>query len=87
MLGALGWHPYRAAHQHCILDAPGFQTLVTHIFDPDDPYIASEDVSGVKESLMAGFKPVSDPVALAAAGMAGPFYRVVHDFVLAATGR
>lgn len=35
MLAALGRHPNRAAHLHFIVAAPGFDTVVTHIFTPD----------------------------------------------------
>ncbi|TIU30274.1 MAG: 6-chlorohydroxyquinol-1,2-dioxygenase, partial [Mesorhizobium sp.] len=52
LLDALGRHPYRPAHLHYILKAQGFETLTTHIFDPDDPYINSDAVFGVKESLL-----------------------------------
>jgi catechol 1,2-dioxygenase len=83
LLKRLGRHPYRPAHLHYILAAPGFETLVTHIFDPDDPYIHSDAVFGVKQSLMAAFRPVADPAAIAEAGMPGPFLAVEHDFVLA----
>ena len=47
LLGALGRHPYRPAHLHYIIRADGFETLTTHIFDPDDPYINSDAVFGV----------------------------------------
>ncbi|SHJ77569.1 catechol 1,2-dioxygenase [Palleronia salina] len=83
MLGALGRHPFRPAHLHYIIEADGFETLVTHIFDPDDPYIHSDAVFGVKESLMATFAPVDDPERMADAGFATPFLEVEHDFVLA----
>lgn len=83
LLGALGRHPYRPAHLHYIIEADGYQPLVTHIFDPDDPYIASDAVFGVKQSLMAKFTPVTDPARQQQAGFDGPFLEVVHDFVLA----
>ena len=83
LLRALGRHPYRPAHLHYILEAAGHDRLVTHIFDPDDPYIRSDAVFGVKESLLAKFERVEDPAAIAAAGFAGPFFLVEHDFVLA----
>jgi catechol 1,2-dioxygenase len=82
LLAALGRHPYRPAHFHYILEAEGFDTLVTHIFDPDDPYINSDAVFGVKESLLAAFRPVTDPAAIAAAGFDRAFYDVEFDFVL-----
>lgn len=83
MLTALGRHPYRPAHLHYIIEADGHESLTTHIFDPDDPYINSDAVFGVKESLMARFDWTTDPVQMAADGMVIPYYRVVHDFVLA----
>jgi hydroxyquinol 1,2-dioxygenase len=83
LLGALGRHPYRPAHLHFIIEAEGHAKLVTHIFDPDDPYIASDAVFGVKESLMAEFKPVSDPAKAKAAGFDGPYFDTEFDFVLA----
>lgn len=83
MLKALGRHPYRPAHLHYIIEAPGHESLVTHIFDPDDPYIHSDAVFGVKESLMAKFDLVSDAGRIAAAGFTRPYFEVNHDFVLA----
>ncbi|WP_299705290.1 intradiol ring-cleavage dioxygenase [uncultured Tateyamaria sp.] len=83
LMGALGRHPFRPAHLHYILEADGFETLTTHIFDPDDPYIHSDAVFGVKESLMAKFDLIEDAGKIADAGMDGPYYEVVHDFVLA----
>lgn len=84
LLGALGRHPYRPAHLHYIIEAAGFETLVTHIFDPDDEYIHSDAVFGVKESLMAAFIHVADEDRIAQVQADGPFFEVTHDFVLAA---
>ncbi|PZO79516.1 MAG: 6-chlorohydroxyquinol-1,2-dioxygenase [Mesorhizobium amorphae] len=83
LLGALGRHPYRPAHLHFILKADGFETLTTHIFDPDDPYIESDAVFGVKESLLAEFKRVDDPARAAELEFPGWFWEVEYDFVLA----
>lgn len=83
LLGALGRHPYRPAHLHYIIKAHGFETLTTHIFDPDDPYIHSDAVFGVKESLLAKFQQVEDPVRANELGFLAKFWQVEHDFVLA----
>ena len=83
LLGALGRHPYRPAHLHYIIKADGFESLTTHIFDPDDPYINSDAVFGVKESLLAEFKKVEDPERSKELEFAGPFWEVEHNFVLA----
>lgn len=83
LLVKLGRHPFRPAHFHYILEAEGFESLTTHLFDPDDPYIRSDAVFGVKESLMAKFDLIEDPDAIRDAGFDGPFYLVEHDFILA----
>jgi len=58
MLGHLGRHPYRPAHMHFLVTAPGFKKIVTHTFVGDDPYLASDTVFGVKETLIAPFEHV-----------------------------
>ena len=83
LLRDLGRHPFRPAHLHFIVSAKGYDRLTTHIFDPDDPYIESDAVFGVKESLTAAFKTVDDPARAAEVGFSGPFLDVEFDFVLA----
>ncbi|ADZ69534.1 intradiol ring-cleavage dioxygenase [Polymorphum gilvum] len=83
LLRRLGRHPFRPAHLHYMIKADGFETLITHIFDPDDPYIGSDAVFGVKASLLAAFKSIDDPTRAAELGFAGRFWEVEHDFVLA----
>lgn len=85
LLGSLGRHPYRPAHLHYILEADGYEKLVTHIFDPDDKYIHSDAVFGVKESLLAKFDLIEDQDRIKVEEANGPFYEVIHDFVLAPT--
>lgn len=73
MLGALGRHPYRPAHMHYLVTAPGFQKLVTHTFVGDDGYIESDTVFGVKATLVAPFERTEE----------GPqMWRSPFDFVL-----
>ncbi|MFI7635853.1 intradiol ring-cleavage dioxygenase [Nonomuraea sp. NPDC049400] len=50
LLTATGRHPWRAAHIHVIVSAPGHHPLTTTIFDAEDPYIDSDAVFGVKRS-------------------------------------
>lgn len=84
LLEALGRHPWRPAHLHFIVSKDGFDDVTTHIFDPADPYIDSDAVFGVKESLIADFVRVDDPAKISEMGFAGPHYwRVDFDFVLA----
>ncbi|MBM7044060.1 MULTISPECIES: intradiol ring-cleavage dioxygenase [Rhizobium] len=83
LLAQLGRHPYRPAHLHYIISADGFETLTTHIFDPDDPYIHSDAVFGVKESLLAKFRLTEDQARSKQLEFSGKFWEVNHDFVLA----
>lgn len=83
LLRELGRHPYRPAHLHYIIEAGGFDRLVTHIFDPDDLYIRSDAVFGVKQSLLARFERVDDTGRAETLGFDGWFWEVEHDFVLA----
>ena len=76
MLEALGRHPYRPAHMHYLITAPGFQKLVTHTFVGDDAYLTSDAVFGVKASLIAPFERVTGGATL---------WRSPFDFVLAPT--
>lgn len=63
MLRALGRHPYRPAHMHFIVSAPGFERVVTHTFDGSDPYLGSDTVFGVKSSLVAPFEKLTESPA------------------------
>lgn len=52
MLRATGRHPWRPAHLHFMVKAPGYETLVTHVFRRDSDYLDSDAVFGVRESLV-----------------------------------
>ncbi len=71
MLTATERHPMRPAHLHTMFSAPGFETLVTHLFVRGDKYLDSDAVFGVKDSLVVDF--VKSP--------AGE-YTAHYDFVL-----
>jgi hydroxyquinol 1,2-dioxygenase len=53
MLVAAGRHPWRPAHVHFMIKAPGYETLVTHVIRDGDPYLDSDVVFGVRSSLVA----------------------------------
>jgi hydroxyquinol 1,2-dioxygenase len=71
MLEATGRHPWRPAHLHFMIEAEGYETLITHVFRRDDPYLDSDAVFGVRQSLIADWRPQSDGS-----------YLVDYDFVL-----
>jgi protocatechuate 3,4-dioxygenase beta subunit len=51
-LEAIGQHPWRPAHIHFKVTAPGHQTLVTQLFFPDDPYLENDTIGAVKKALV-----------------------------------
>ncbi len=55
MLAATKRHPYRPAHVHFMISAPGCTTLVTHVFEQGDRYLDSDAVFAVKRSLVREF--------------------------------
>jgi protocatechuate 3,4-dioxygenase beta subunit len=83
MLKVAGRHPYRPAHIHFIVTAPGFRPIITHLFMVGDPYLDSDAVFGVKESLVVTPFRVDDAERARAGGVSAPFWEVAFDFVLA----
>lgn len=73
LLNATKRHPYRPAHIHFIVTAPGHRPLTTHIFVAGSPYIESDAVFAVKKSLIAGFTLVDDTEQMAEYGLNRPF--------------
>jgi catechol 1,2-dioxygenase len=86
LLKALGRHPYRPAHVHFIVGAKGFQPITTHYFVSGDPYLETDAVFGVKESLIVGFTRNDDAKAMKDHGFDGPFWEATCDFVLSKAG-
>jgi catechol 1,2-dioxygenase len=85
MLAALGRHPMRPAHVHFIVSAPGYQSVTTHVFVDGDPYLDSDAVFGVKESLIVPFVRHDEPSKAEQLGLGNPFYTAEYDFVLVRT--
>lgn len=79
LLAATGRHPYRPAHIHFIVAMPGYRPVTTHVFVGDSPYLDSDAVFGVKESLVREFPLVDDPERAAEVGLANPFRTVEFD--------
>jgi hydroxyquinol 1,2-dioxygenase len=71
LLEATARHPWRPAHLHFKIEAPGYETLITHVFRKGDPYLASDAVFGVRESLVTDWLQLADGS-----------YQLDFDFVL-----
>lgn len=82
MLEALGRHPYRPAHIHVMVSAPGYEPLTTMLFVEGDKYLDSDAVFAVKSSLVAEFIRHDSPEEVARLGLQAPFYSMTYDFGL-----
>jgi hydroxyquinol 1,2-dioxygenase len=82
MLEVLGRHPWRPAHLHFMITAPGYERLVTHVFREGDQYLDSDAVFGVRSSLVAQWNRHEAGTAPDGTCMDTPFSTLEFDFVL-----
>lgn len=82
MLKATNRHPYRPAHIHFMIAAPGYETLVTHLFADDDRYLDSDAVFGVKQSLIVTFEDKAPGTAPDGLEMTTKWKNLSHNFGL-----
>ncbi len=85
LLAATGRSPMRAPHLHFLVSAPGFRTLVTHIFVAGES-LGGDSVFGVRDSLVKQFVRSGGPTPDGRA-VDGSWTRVRFDIVLAAADR
>ena len=65
-----------------MMEVAGHEQLITHIFVSDSPYLDSDAVFGVRNSLVVDF-PRSEPgTAPDGRVMAKPYYTAKYDFRL-----
>ncbi len=82
LLAATGRHPNRPAHLHFIVGAPGYRPVTTHVFVADSPYLDSDAVFGVKDSLVRDVPEVDDAARAAEVGLPNPFRTLTFDLSL-----
>jgi protocatechuate 3,4-dioxygenase beta subunit len=82
LLTATRRHPYRPAHIHFIVTAPGYRTLTTHLFVAGSEYIESDAVFAVKRSLISECTLTDDADEAARYGLNSPFCVMNFDFVV-----
>ncbi|ANB76433.1 hydroxyquinol 1,2-dioxygenase [Paraburkholderia phytofirmans OLGA172] len=82
MLQALGRHPWRPAHLHFMIEAPGYERLITHVFRSGDEYLNSDAVFGVRSSLIVDWDHHEAGQAPDGSESATPFSSLDFTFVL-----
>ncbi|MGJ4899281.1 dioxygenase [Bradyrhizobium oligotrophicum] len=73
-------HPMRPAHVHFLVDAKGYEPLITHVFVGGDEYLDSDVVFGVKDELIAQVERRSDAVMPDGKLAIGPWHLMTYDF-------
>jgi hydroxyquinol 1,2-dioxygenase len=74
---------FRPAHIHFLVSAPGYQSVITHLFKRGADYLDNDAVFAVKEELIVDFTRHEPGVAPDGTRIDRPFWTVEHDFVLA----
>ncbi|WP_431825097.1 intradiol ring-cleavage dioxygenase [Burkholderia sp. F1] len=87
LLESLGRHPWRPAHLHFMIQAPGYETLITHVFRAGDRYLDSDAVFGVRSTLVADWVRHAPGSAPDGSRVDTPYYTLDFDFVLNRAGR
>nr|AAC43338.1 hydroxyquinol 1,2-dioxygenase [Burkholderia cepacia] len=82
MLEATHRSPMRPAHIHFMVQKPGYDTLVTHIFAEGDEYLDSDAVFGVRSSCIREYVKHAPGIAPDGTKMNEPFYTMQCDLVL-----
>lgn len=76
---------YRPAHVHFLLDVPGYEPLITHLFAAGAEYLDSDVVFGTKQELVVRFEQ-RDPGPTPDGGSSDePWLEARYDFVLQPT--
>ena len=73
-------HPMRPAHVHFLVNAPGYEPLVTHVFIEGDKYLDSDVVFGVKKDLISKVEKRTDPTMPDGKPAAAPWHLMTYEF-------
>ena len=73
-------HNFRPAHLHFMVYKPGFKTLISQIYSPDDEHIESDVQFGVTRALIGNY--MRHDQASAKWGFAAPWYSLDQHFTL-----
>ena len=83
LLRAQKRHPFRPAHLHFLIYKPGFKTMTSQVYSPDDPFLETDSQFGVTRALV-GHYLLHEGQPAPARDVAGPWYSLEHAFALQA---
>ncbi len=81
LLRAAGRHNMRPSHLHFLVYKPGFKTLISQIYDPEDKNIDTDVQFGVTRQLIGNYVK-HDEACTRAADVKAPWYSLEHTFVM-----
>ncbi len=73
-------HPMRPAHVHFLVNAPGHEPLITHVFIDGDKYLDSDVVFGVKDDLVARVEKRTDANMPDGKPAGEPWHLMTYEF-------
>ena len=86
LIGATEISHFRPAHVHFLIDVPGYEPLITHLFQEGAEYLDSDVVFGTKEELVVAFEQREAGPTPDGAAIDGPWLSAEYDFVLQRRG-
>jgi hydroxyquinol 1,2-dioxygenase len=81
LLRAAGRHNMRPSHLHFLSYKPGFKTLISQIYDPEDEHIETDVQFGVTSHLIGNYVCHDGPCPKAS-DVKAPWYTIEHTFVM-----
>src|SRR5882762_794877 len=73
-------HAMRPAHVHFLVNAPGYEPLITHVFMDGDKYLDSDVVFGVKDELVAKIEKRTDALMPDGKPAEVPWHLMTYEF-------
>jgi hydroxyquinol 1,2-dioxygenase len=73
-------HAMRPAHVHFLVNAPGHEPLITHVFIDGDKYLDSDVVFGVKDDLIARIEKRTDALMPDGKPAEVPWHLMTYEF-------
>jgi hydroxyquinol 1,2-dioxygenase len=86
LVGAAAISHFRPAHVHVLMDVPGYEPLITHLFQEGAQYLDSDVVFGTKEELVVAFEPQEAGPTPDGGAIDQPWLSAAYDFVLQRRG-
>ena len=83
MIHRMGRDPNRPGHIHMMVSADGHVPVTTHLFVGDSPYLETDVVFGVRDSLIVPFERHEPGTAVDGRPMRLPYWSAHYDFRLA----